>query len=352
MKVIVSAQASKVILSLKDRLWCYPLDAEPFPCVREDIPLLIGAARDVRTVDVDSPAEALEALEASWKCDRALHLAIILLSARSRGATRSRAAGQVKDLIASDEVQEFVSNRLYSATLPQGADLTSALRLAREVGAAELGTFLDRLAKNQHAIYSVERAFNEVPTTLFNYPHGREQYRLQAVACGFWRQLVESDSKTLRGIHDKRGYQNSPLELLDQDGQILAAWTARLGAAEPERFPSLRWIEDLDLGTDIDQIRAGLRSMLDRFAPSKVVACVIEYGLSLTYSKWFGLWKIVEEICPMERRAYVGGQDGPQFQLICGADGSDSFNLNFSDLRSLRLLTGIYCKSESAPLPA
>ena len=233
MKAIVSGQAERAVYWEGSSVWCLRLDGDgPLRCFEEDIPRLMGAATDVRTVDRDSIEQIADELELSWARDRALQLTLILFEADADEEDRCEAAGYVAEFFQNEDVRGFVADRLYSAELPPEADLLGAILSAEASNAQQVTDMLECLGRDQPKIRAYQSAFNALPTTLFGDPEARERFRIRAITSGAWRDLVETPAEKINEKRLKYMLPGGPLTDLDLRGQILARWTADLRIVE------------------------------------------------------------------------------------------------------------------------
>ena len=141
MKALVSGQAGIAVLIEGGRVSFLHLDSpQPIPRSKADIPHLFADATDVVELPQTTVEKAGAALDLSWRQDRALHLILILLDREADDGARRIAVECLEEFLADSEVSAFVCNRLYSAPLPDLADMvgrapgaTCAAPVARRV---------------------------------------------------------------------------------------------------------------------------------------------------------------------------------------------------------------------------
>ena len=233
MKALVSGQASLAILKDGERVFSLHLDsADPVPRSESDIPYLLADASDVEQLDDVSHDEAVSALELAWSKDRALHLTLILLDGDADGETRRLAAECLEDLLSSESVLEFVSNRFYAALLPQVADLLGALLNAEAAAASRVRDLLEELGSSQEEIRRHREAWDSLPKELFGGSDARQEFTRTAVTAGAFRKFAEAGSAD----GDVVLYQclaDPRFQRLNNHRQVLMAW------AKPFRKPRI-----------------------------------------------------------------------------------------------------------------
>ena len=149
MHALISGQAGLAVLWDDHGAWRISADAPDvmIPCVRDGLGRLFGGAVDVIALPNTSTSDAVSRLLSTWHNDRVLQLTLILLDREEEDETRSLAASCVeRHIVAHRQAIEFVANRLRSTPLPAIADLSGAMRHAREVGARRLTGIIQLIA--------------------------------------------------------------------------------------------------------------------------------------------------------------------------------------------------------------
>lgn len=225
MKAFVSGQAATAVMIDEENIHSIGLDAlHPIERRASDLPILFHGSSDVRSVVCDSKEELLAELELEWQKDRSLHLSLLLLDAQEDRDVRKEATACIEDFFSADVVREFVANRLYSAPLPDQADIEGATALAEEAQSNRLRTFLVELADQQSEIAARLQVWLDLPISLFGSTHAKDKFRLAAVEAGAFRMFV-----TYRGRSDAALFQMLVHPLFRgsaQARQVLQAWAA------------------------------------------------------------------------------------------------------------------------------
>lgn len=157
MSALVSGQAGVAVMVDGDQLHSFTVDSpnELVPRREADLRYLFGGATDVRKLQEADRDESHELLVRLWKQDRALHLTLILLDPDAESSTRDDAASCLNEFLETQEVEEFVSDRLYTAPLPSASDLKGASGHAVAAEAPRVQSFLRRLQESQTRIHDL-----------------------------------------------------------------------------------------------------------------------------------------------------------------------------------------------------
>jgi hypothetical protein len=156
---------------------------------QRDIPYLFGDASDLQFVEnVDLP-DVMQQLETATAKADALHLALILLDSKLSSDTRREAAEELRELMLTEGVTEWVEGVLYARPLPVEADLSGALSCCP--GNAEAArSLLLRLSARQREIRLVYSSWEQIPTSLFGSERDRQLALSVAVREGLFRELA------------------------------------------------------------------------------------------------------------------------------------------------------------------
>jgi hypothetical protein len=197
MIVLVSGQAGVAVVVEGDQLHSFTVDSPNELVLRReaDLRYLFGGATDIMELQEVDRHESYELLVRLWKQDRALHLTLILLDPDAESSTRNDAASCLNGFLDTQEVEEFVSNRLYAAQLPSASDIKGALRHAVAAEATRVHSFLHHLRESQPRIRAVREAWDALPVDLFA-PDTRQTYESTLKAAGVFRLLTQSVGRT------------------------------------------------------------------------------------------------------------------------------------------------------------
>ncbi|MGA2325314.1 MAG: tetratricopeptide repeat protein [Bryobacteraceae bacterium] len=182
---------------------------QPIPTSKADIPYLFADATDVVELPETTVEKAGAALDLSWRQDRALHLILILLDREADDEARRIAVECLEEFLADSEVSAFVCNRLYSAPLPDSADMVGALLLAESASASRLDALLEDLGESQAEICRRRREWDALAADLFDGPQAKLGFGYVAVTSGTFRRVVQSEpgqinSVLVEGLADRR----------------------------------------------------------------------------------------------------------------------------------------------------
>lgn len=147
---------------------------------------LLREAADATVVDVLDLNSLNEELERVWRRDRALQLILIVLDAELSRSTRSMSAEALVDIWNAD-LEEFVSNRLYSAPLPPSADTNTAIELLESRQGRAVSETLLNLVHSQAAIRERLAAWSKLPYELFGGASEKARFKMEAVSAGAFR---------------------------------------------------------------------------------------------------------------------------------------------------------------------
>lgn len=152
MKALISGQAGTGALFFKGRVYSLRHGDSEFVVQSDrDIPYVFGDATDVTALEETTPKQAAEALDLSWRQDRALHLILIFLDRFADGEARRMSADCLEEFLSDADVTGFLTKRMHSDPLPETADLRGAQSLLG-TGAENLRAFLTRLEDVQPEI--------------------------------------------------------------------------------------------------------------------------------------------------------------------------------------------------------
>jgi hypothetical protein len=204
-------------------------DEEYTAITSDEIDNLFRGVSDLVYLKNATAATAFRTLENEWNKDCSLHLILILLSGRSHLRARRLAAQALEDLLRNEVSLHFVMNRLYSAPLPDGADIEHAIALAREVDARMLGVRLLELRANQPRIASVREAWERLPINLFGTLPNRRLLDGIAADDGLFYGLAHPSRERLFGAISQ-WFENHEVLNNSHGRAIVDAWIAQVEA--------------------------------------------------------------------------------------------------------------------------
>jgi RNA polymerase sigma-70 factor, ECF subfamily len=201
MKALVSGQAGLALLIDGDRVESIHFDSSRTVArVKADIPYLLADATDVIEVCDTTHEKAAAALDLSWRQDRALHLILILLDREADDEARRMSAECLDEFLSDSKVYVFIANRLFSAPLPDSADMMSALLLADSVAATKLNQLLEDLGESQPEIRRRRTEWDALPPELFGGVQGKLEFGYVAVTNGTFRRLAQSEPDGINNL--------------------------------------------------------------------------------------------------------------------------------------------------------
>ena len=195
MKALVSGQAGLAIVKAGDRFRVFSTETSE---TYVDIPdtdgrLCFGNLNDLTEFDAGSVEDLVEEIRVRQSSDRALQLALILLDREEPQQVRSEAAECLRILFSTTGVITYVANRLYSAPMPDAADLERAIELCD--GDSVLQGFFVSLSDNQEEISERWKAWENLPIRLFGSSHEKLALRSAAIREGAFRLFVTERDK-------------------------------------------------------------------------------------------------------------------------------------------------------------
>ena len=195
MKAIISGQAGRAILMDGDSFHSIEIDSleQVEPRSYWEVRDFLGDASDAFLLRDTTREEAARHLEAAWRRDRTLQLALLLLDANEEEDLRKEAAECLEDLLASESDRERLADVLYSSPLPEKAEAAKMLEWAKEGGA--LAGFAAKLIADQPTISKWCGEWDAIPDEAFGGAKERHRMRLLAVKAGAFRLFVEEQGR-------------------------------------------------------------------------------------------------------------------------------------------------------------
>ncbi len=114
-----------------------------------ELRFLIGEGRDFEPVENTSRAEIVRRLVLARDREDALQLALILIDPELTSGTRQEAAEELEELLAQEDVVDYLEGVLYAQPLPEGTDLPGGSTLAGKAGAQRVLGLFERLRRCQ-----------------------------------------------------------------------------------------------------------------------------------------------------------------------------------------------------------
>ena len=195
MKALVSGQAGLAIV--KDRDHFCMISAETSSALirisHADVRLCFGKLNDLTEFNSSSVENLLEEIRVRQSSDRALQLALILLDREEPQEVRGEAAECLRELFSIDVVMTHVANRLYSAPMPDAADLEQAIELCN--GDSVTQGFFKGLLDDQQEISERWKVWEDLPIRLFGSLQEKWTFRSVAMREGAFRLFVKERDK-------------------------------------------------------------------------------------------------------------------------------------------------------------
>lgn len=199
MKILVSGQAGLAIaVEGLETARVFPIESpeSPMSVRTAEIRFLLDGATDVVEFEDIPDDEIVRYLEWSWSRDRSLHLIVIVLDPQEDAEVRRLAAESLNELLSEAHVREFMLNRLYSAPMPETADLSGAIALSESIGAAIAAEVLHDVQNDQADITLRHSAWMSLPASLFENDEERSRFLAAAIDAGAFRLFVTQRSRS------------------------------------------------------------------------------------------------------------------------------------------------------------
>lgn len=227
------------------------------PRHQSELPYLFGEAKDVLILENTTIESVAKALERESNFTWALDLTLISLDSELPDDIRQEALEDLESLFVDGIIIERVENVLYSAPLPEDADLTRAKELC-EAKLKLVQDFLQQLENYQPAIARVVEAWEAIPINKFTSLENKKHFRYVTVKEGLCRDLATMDSPAVFRL--KAGL-NQSIQQLPNYRQILHEWTKPF-----RQFRERREVVIEDDEETISDLRFKKRGRIDRKA--------------------------------------------------------------------------------------
>jgi len=231
MDALISGQAGVAVLIQGNEVSFLELEGagRDLPCSPAAIPYLLAGANDVVEIRATARNDVLTRLKAAWRSDRALQFTLISLDRSESIGNRNLSIQCLAELFNDHHVCDYVGNRLYSAPLPRGSDLETALSSARAFH--PLAQFLEGLQRDQAQIERNRTAWDNLPVLFFGTESAKREFFEAAVVSGAFRLLARAGADAAAfGLAAVQCHQS--LMALPNYRKVLQAW---LGPLKPTR---------------------------------------------------------------------------------------------------------------------
>jgi hypothetical protein len=191
MDAVVSGSAGVALLVDGDRLWSLRRTVAGVERVERrasELRYLLGDARDLAFLEDSDEAAALRELDAAHGGVAALHLALMLCDPSTSDKAAGLSAGELDALLASAEVAERAERILDAKPVPAPMSIDVAIAQCR--GRARAVAFFEALASRQATIGEVRRAWDVLPSALFESGRDRAIADGTLAREGLYRSLV------------------------------------------------------------------------------------------------------------------------------------------------------------------
>jgi tetratricopeptide (TPR) repeat protein len=262
MKAIVSGRSGTALILDGDSLQSFDLDDPDNLMVRHlsELPYLFGEAQDLRILEHTDVAAVAHELEREHNFTCALDLTLISLDSELADDIRHEALQELEGLFTDGTLIERVENVMYSAPLPEDADLMKAQELC-DANLKLVQGFLQRLEDHQPAITSAVEAWETIPVDKFPTFENKQHFRYVAVREGLWRALTTLESPASVSTFFLKANLNRSVQQLPNYRQVLQEWT------KPFRQSSeTRMMVAEDDEQPLSEQRFGKRARIDRRA--------------------------------------------------------------------------------------
>lgn len=167
MQAVLSPTAGVAFLIDGNRFASIDADAfdNPVPRRAGDFLHLLGSASDLLFLEDVDPEEVKRRLCQAAREEEALALALICLDSQLTPEVRRESAADLEEMF--EAVVGSLANTLLAHPLPEDADLTGALQLARESQANQFCYLLGTVRDRQDAVREVREAWLRLPERLF-----------------------------------------------------------------------------------------------------------------------------------------------------------------------------------------
>ena len=192
MNALVSGQAGIAVLIQGNEVSFIDLEARGPDRLSSpsDVSYLLAGATDVVEINRTERKEVLARLKVAWRFDRALQLTLISLDRSDSRENRTLCIECLGEFFRDSEVCDYVANRLYSAPLPPGSDIQTALSLAQLY--ESVAQFLTSLERDQGRIDRNRAAWNNLPLSIFETQSAKRDFFEAAVESGAFRVLARA----------------------------------------------------------------------------------------------------------------------------------------------------------------
>ena len=195
MKALISGQAGLAIVKegRQFSLLSHETSLKLVQVTQNDVESYLRNLEDLTEIDASSEEELCNELVIRESSDRALQLALIVLDREEPLDFRCEAAECLTELFSTDGVVTHVANILYSAPMPDSAELENAISICnKDTVTHEL---FEELLDSQPEILERWNAWHELPIGLFGSAEAKQNFRLIAIEEGAFRLFVQQSEK-------------------------------------------------------------------------------------------------------------------------------------------------------------
>lgn len=215
---------------------------------------LFRDAGDRRTLKSTSRSEVWESLKLAWSQDRALQLLLIALDHAETLELRREAVEFVESQLTQTEIVDFLNARLWSAPMPDEADLQGTIELARTAPRLEL--LLEAVRDHQFQIQCVREAWDDLQDHGLEDPGAKRLIEDRLIALGIFRRLAAAEPSAIDAALFEC-LKNSSVSRMLHSRQWLTAWIAPLKVRSSFQ-PVVRQYDDFnEPETELPRVKPG-----------------------------------------------------------------------------------------------
>jgi DNA-directed RNA polymerase specialized sigma24 family protein len=248
MDALISGEAGVALLVDGADLRSFGLGAaaQPIDRRREEVPFLLGDARDLQVLEnVTEHEVALRLEQAATRVD-GLQLILILLDSTLTAETRQHAAAEAEELLSEAKVAEAAESILYAHPLPD-ADVAGALSACAD-RAPRAMRVVNELVGRQPVIASVRQAWDLVPLAVFGGTRDRDMAQATFVREGLFRSLVLlREARRPIGEFLVDALKKPQIKALVRHRSILRSWIKPFQLNRKKRRPKKQRVETADV---------------------------------------------------------------------------------------------------------
>lgn len=237
MNAVLSGSSGVALVLDEEALWSMHADgeAELIERRREEIPFLLGEARDLEWLEGAEPDEISRHLDLARDRVETLDLALLLLDGDAEREHRLAAAKELCPRLALPEILEFLLAILASEPLPADADVVGARSLLTP-GLTAVRELLGYLGSRQKAIGQIHQAWLEASARMYSSAEERDATHSLAAREGLFRDLVEASFERAPLVaFVGRFLVRKEVRRLPHARELLDAWVSQVEKASRRR---------------------------------------------------------------------------------------------------------------------